>query len=82
MSGDAPRRAPGLGDRWMAGERLPGITFAQHERVVLRAGPRAGVTGTVLLLIAVAPEPRYAVRLDLDGGPVVKVMQAGLGLVS
>ena len=85
MSDDAadarPRRAdrtPGLGDRWMAGEALPGIAFAQHARVVLREGPRAGAMGTVLLLIAVSPEPRYAVRLDGEGAAVVKAAQGAL----
>ena len=78
-AGEPPaRRAPGLGDRWIAGEALPGIEFAQHARVVLREGPRSGATGTVLLLIAVTPEPRYAVRLDGAGAPVVKVAQAAL----
>lgn len=75
MSAD---RTPGLGDRWMAGERLPGIAFAQHARVVVREGPRTGATGTVLLLVAVTPEPRYAVQLDGAGAPVVKIAQGAL----
>jgi hypothetical protein len=75
----APGRAPGLGDRWMAGETLPGIDFAQHARVVVRAGTHAGTMGTVLLLVAVTPEPRYAVRLDdVAGAPIVRLAQDAL----
>lgn len=84
-TGDArpARRAPGLGDRWMAGEALPGIAHAQHARVVVRAGAHAGATGTVLLLVAVTPEPRYAVRLDdVAGAPIVRLAQDALTAAS
>lgn len=80
-SDDARPRGPrpgGLGDRWMAGEALPGVRFGMHARVRITEGPRAGVTGTVLLLIAVEPAPRYAVALDGAGAPVVKVAQGAL----
>lgn len=78
MSAPTPRRrTPGLGDRWMAGERLPGVTYAQHDRVVLTVGPQAGTRGTVLLLLAVAPEPAYLVTLD-GGAGEVRVRQDAL----
>ena len=68
--------SPGLGDRWLRGEPLPGVAFAQHERVTIAGGSRGGRTGGVLLLLAVAPEPLYLVALD--GGGDLKVRQSAL----
>ena len=73
----APRRAgggagrtPGLGDRWMAGERIPGVAFAHHDGVVVTAGPHAGRAGRVLLLAAPPPAAAYLVAVDGAGAPV------------
>ncbi len=73
--GDA--RAPGLGDRWMAGEALPGVAYAQHDPVRVAEGPHAGRTGRVLLLAAPPPAAAYLVALDGAGAPV-RVAQAAL----
>jgi hypothetical protein len=61
---------PGLGDRWLAGDRIPGVAFALNERVEIAEGRFGGRAGTVLLLMAVAPEPRYLIGLGADGGDV------------
>jgi hypothetical protein len=29
----------GIGDRWLAGERIPGVAFALHDPVEIVAGP-------------------------------------------
>lgn len=68
--------APGLGDRWMSGERLDGVAFALHDRVRVTAGTHAGRTGVVALLLVAAPEPAYLVTLD-DGGDT-RVRQSAL----
>ncbi len=70
------RRAPGLGDRWLAGEALPGVRFALHDAVRVAAGEHAGASGTILLLARVAPEVEYVVRLR--GGGELRVGQDGL----
>ena len=67
----------GLGDRWLRGEPLPGVTFALHDRVVIAGGSRDGQTGTVALLLAVVPHPLYLVTLDGDAGEL-KVRQSSL----
>ena len=76
-----PAPTPGLGDRWLRGESLPGVAFAQHERVTIAGGSRDGQTGAVLLLLAVAPEPLYLVALDQAGGDL-KVRQSALRAAS
>ena len=72
-----PAPTPGLGDRWLRGERLPGVGFALHERVTIAGGSRDGQAGGVLLLLAVAPEPLYLVALDGGAGDL-KVRQSAL----
>lgn len=57
----------GIGDRWLAGERVEGITFAHHDQVRIARGPHAGSTGTVALLLSTAPEPTYLVSLGAAG---------------
>lgn len=68
--------AAGLGDRWLAGEPLPGVAFRQHDRVAIATGSREGQQGTVLLLIGVQPEPGYLVRLA--DGVELRVRQSAL----
>jgi hypothetical protein len=69
-------RTPGTGDRWMAGEAIPGVAFAMHARVRIVGGSRDGQTGSVALLVGLAPEPGYLVTLD--GGGDLKVRQSAL----
>lgn len=66
----APVTARGLGDRWLAGETIDGVAFAQHEPVVLRAGRRAGRVGRVLLLASGPPDPHYLVAVDDEPRPL------------
>ncbi len=70
-------RTPGLGDRWMAGEAIPGVIYAQHDPVQVAEGPHAGRAGRVLLLAAPPPAAAYLVALDGAGAPV-RVAQAAL----
>ena len=72
-----PARPPGLGDRWMAGERLPGVAFALHDAVQVAQGPHAGRAGRVLLLAAPPPAAAYLVAFDAAAAPV-RVAQAAL----
>lgn len=73
------RRGPhrGVGDRWMAGERIPGVAFAQHDGVQITEGPHAGRAGRVLLLAAPPPAAAYLVELEGVGAPV-RLLQAAL----
>jgi len=65
----------GLGDRWLAGERVPGVGFAHHETVRITAGRFLGEVGTIALLIDVGPDPEYLVTLV---GGDVRVRQSAL----
>ena len=67
---------PGMGDRWLAGGTLPGVHFGPAARVAFARGPRAGQEATVLLLVAVRPEPLYHVRAD--EGRELQVRQSAL----
>lgn len=60
----------GVGDRWLAGERVEGVSFAHHQAVLVADGVHSGQRGVVLLLMVVSPEPRYLVRLTGGAGDV------------
>ena len=62
------RPVPGPGDRWLAGEPVDGVAFGPRERVEFVRGSRAGGRATVVLLVAVSPEPMYHVVTE-DGDP-------------
>jgi len=71
----------GLGDRWVAGETIPGVAYAFGDPVEVADGARAGARGTIALLLAVSPEPRYLVALGGGGGDA-RVRQSGLRRVT
>lgn len=71
--------ARGLGDRWLAGEPVPGVAFAHNERVTFVGGRYDGDEGTVVLLMAIEPEPAYLVS-HAQGGEV-RVRQSSLQAV-
>ena len=67
----------GVGDRWLAGEKVPGVEFAMFDAVSIAAGPHAGSDGSIKLLVGVRPEPSYLVELG-SGGRDVRVRQSDL----
>lgn len=71
---DPGRREPGLGDRWLAGEALPGVRFGLHD--VVRVVERDGERGRVMLLARAGARVEYVV--GLEGGGEVRVGQEGL----
>ena len=77
---DAPRtagaRAPGLGDRWLAGETLPGVRFGLHDAVRVIDGAQAGRRARVALLARVAPVVEYVIVVE--GGGELRVREAAL----
>lgn len=66
----------GAGDRWLAGEALPGVHFALHDAVEIITGELDGERGTILLLTGLAPEPSFLVALT--GGRDVRLRQSAL----
>jgi hypothetical protein len=70
----------GLGDRWLAGQEVPGVRFAHLEAVEVTAGPHDGARGTIALLIGLSPEPSYLVTLGARGE--VRVRQSLLRSLS
>ena len=67
----------GVGDRWLAGERITGVEFALHDAVELVEGPSDGERGTISLLMGLSPEPSYLVTLT-SARREVRVRQSGL----
>ena len=67
----------GIGDRWLAGEAIPGVTFGHNEAVEITKGEHEGHAGAVILLMALHPEPRYLVQLR-EGRRDVRVSQSAL----
>ena len=65
MSSEPPQPTRGAGDRWLDGESIPGVQFAQGDDVEIVAGNHAGRRGRVLLLVALPPQPVYLVALQL-----------------
>ena len=76
MPSDPGRRVPGIGDRWLAGERLPGVQFALHDAVEIVAGERAGETARVMLLARVGGRVEYVV--SVAGSGEIRVAQDAL----
>ncbi len=70
----------GLGDRWLAGQAVPGVAFAQNDSVVIHVGPHAGEGGAIVMLVGVEPEPVYLIELGSGRGDV-RVRQSGLRAV-
>lgn len=68
--------ARGLGDRWLAGERIDGVAFAQNDAVRVREGRHAGRLGRVLLLADAPPAAAYLV--DLGDGRPARLAQSAL----
>ena len=54
----------GVGDRWLAGESIPGVEFALHDTVELVGGPLDGERGSIALLMGLTPEPSYLVSMS------------------
>lgn len=67
----------GIGDRWLAGERIEGVLFGRGDTVSIAGGERAGERGTIVLLLDLAPEPLYLVELAA-GRRDLKVRQSAL----
>lgn len=67
----------GIGDRWMAGEEIPGVNFGLNDRVEILEGPGAGEGGAIIFLVALRPEPHYLVALGSGSGDV-RVRQSAL----
>ena len=67
----------GLGDRWLAGDAVPGVAFAHNQGVEVLTGARAQARGTIALLLRIEPEPVYLVALS-DGRGDVRMRQSEL----
>ncbi len=66
----------GIGDRWLAGERIPGVAFALHDAVEIVAGPFDGEQGFIALLMGLSPEAGYLVTVPTRGD--VRLRQSAL----
>ncbi len=65
----------GAGDRWLAGDAVPGVSFALHDAVRVTGGEHDGARGTIALLIALSPEPSYLVAVAGRGDLRVRQRQ-------
>jgi hypothetical protein len=71
----------GVGDRWLAGEKLAGVRFAQNDAVEIIAGPETGACGAIILLLGIESEPLYLIELGSGRGDR-KVRQSALRTLS
>jgi len=69
--------ARGLGDRWLAGDAIPGVTFARNAAVSITDGPYSGESGSISLLVGIRPQPTYLVELGSGRGNI-RVRQSEL----
>jgi hypothetical protein len=69
--------ARGLGDRWLAGDTIPGVLFARNALVAITDGPCSGESGAITLLVGIRPQPTYLVELGSGRGHV-RVRQSEL----
>jgi hypothetical protein len=69
----------GIGDRWLAGDVIEGVSMRRHDAVQIVAGRHEGQPGLIELLMDLQPEARYLVKLD-QGGRLVPVNQSALRL--
>jgi hypothetical protein len=60
---------PGIDDRWIRGELVPGIALAFNSTVEIVAGDHAGESGW-LVAVEPGPDPIYTVELESGGGDV------------
>ena len=67
----------GVGDRWLDGEKIDGVEFPLHARVMITLGRHAGKIGTVAFLMNLDADPLYLVELAAGTGDV-RVRGAGL----
>lgn len=63
-------------EQWLQGGRLPGVQLAPGARVRLLEGDEAGMTGTVVSLQSLAPEPLYVIALDVGATDVAALQSA------
>jgi hypothetical protein len=66
----------GIGDRWLAGEAVPGVRFALHDAVEVVGGQFDGEHGSITLLMLLTPEPSYLVSIRSRGD--VRIRQSSL----
>ena len=67
----------GIGDRWLAGEPIEGVSVHRHDAGEIVAGRHEGQFGRIELLMDVDPEARYLVKLD-EAERLVPVNQSAL----
>lgn len=67
----------GIGDRWLAGEKIDGVSLQRHDAVDISAGRHEGEIGRVELLMDVQPEARYLIKLA-QSGRLVPVSESAL----
>jgi hypothetical protein len=66
----------GVGDRWMRGEHVAGVTFGPGAAVEITAGAHEGTRGVVRLLADLRDGPVYLV--ELAAGGMARVRQSAL----
>ena len=70
MSPERALEIRGVGDRWLSGEKVDGVEFPLHARVMITMGRHAGHTGTVVFLMNLDVDPLYLVELSAGTGDV------------
>jgi hypothetical protein len=67
-----------LGQSFLDGTAIPGVAYSHNDFVRIVAGPHAGSAGSLVTVLAIAPEPRFV--LELDSGFDIEVLQSEIEL--
>jgi hypothetical protein len=46
-------------NRWILGEKIPGVTYSMSQSVLVTSGPYAGSRGLLISLYSLRPEPLF-----------------------
>ncbi|WP_445426026.1 hypothetical protein [Alishewanella sp. HL-SH06] len=69
-----------LHNRWLGGERLPGVRFVMNDYVVVSSGNHAGEAGSVVSVIKFEPNILYIV--ETESGKDIEVRECEIEIAS
>ena len=69
-----------LHNRWLGGERLPGVRFVMNDYVVVLSGVHAGEAGSVVSVVKFEPNTPYIV--EAESGKDIEVRECEIEIAS
>lgn len=69
-----------LHNRWLGGERLPGVRFVMNDYVLVSSGNHVGKAGSVVSVIKFEPNTSYIV--ETESGIDIEVRECEIEIAS